>query len=449
MDIKIDISNVELETDRLILRPFEASDLDDLYAYASIPGVGEMAGWAHHESIETSKEILQAFIEGKEVFALFHKADQKVIGSLGVHSHSWTYEDEAYKHLKAKTIGYVLSKDYWGQGLVPEAVKAVLVYGFTTWSLEAFGICHFVENVQSRRVIEKCGFKFVKQGKYHAKQLDKYFDDMQYMMLRSDANLLDLYYSRGKEDGRLASRHGQVEFLTTMRYIEKYMMSGAKVIEIGAGTGRYSRHIADMGYPVEAVELIQHNIDTFKSNLKPGQDINITQGNALDLSGFADDTFDITLHLGPMYHLFTEADKRQAISEALRVTKPGGVVFVAYCLIDASYVQSGFNRKSYDIVEFFKKGKIDPVTFDAISVPEDIFSPIRKEHIDSLMACFDVERLHYVATDLLTHYIGEAIDEMDDELYDLYLRYHFAVCERADMVGVSNHILDVFRKGLS
>jgi SAM-dependent methyltransferase len=262
-------------------------------------------------------------------------------------------------------------------------------------------------------------------------------------------NSLENYYNSHDENSRLESRHGQVEFLTTMRYIERYLTPGAKVIEIGAGTGRYSRAIADMGYPVEAVELFQRNIDIFKANLRPEQKINITQGNALDLSFFFDNTFDITLLLGPMYHLYTEEDKRKAMSETLRVTKPGGVVFAAYCISDASLVLSGFQRKAFDIADYIKRGKIDPVTFDPVSVPEDIFELVRKEDIDRLMAGFDVERLHYVATDLFTRYIKDAVDEMDEETFALYLRYHFSVCERADMVGLTHHSLDVFRKGKS
>ena len=182
MDIPIDISNINIETERLILRPFSQSDLEDFYAYASVPGVGEMAGWPHHQSIETSKTVLQSFVANKDVFALFHKTDRKVIGSLGLHS-SWTNEDKQYKNLKAKEIGYVLAKDYWGQGLVPEAVTAVIDYRFENFDVEAFSIGHFVENIQSKRVIEKCGFTFIKKSQYYSKQLNRRYDDMKYIRL--------------------------------------------------------------------------------------------------------------------------------------------------------------------------------------------------------------------------------------------------------------------------
>lgn len=448
MDIRIDTSQIVIETERLILRSFEKSDLADFYAYASVSGVGDMAGWLHHESMETSERILHSFIEEKEVFAVFHKTDKKVIGSLGLHP-SWANEDERYKTYKVKEIGYVLAKEYWGQGLMPEAVGAVIEYGFNMLGIEAFTCGHFLENSQSRRVIEKCGFTFVKQSEFYAKQLQQSFKDMKYILLRisRQINPLANYYNNYNENGRLESKHGQVEFLTTMRFIEKYLSPGAKIFEIGAGTGRYSRAIADMGYEVEAVELFQHNIDVFEKSCNSEQKIKISQGNALDLSAFADGAFDITLLLGPMYHLYTEDDKLKAMSEALRVTRVGGVVFTAYCISDGSIVYSGFQRKAFDVAEYIKRGKINPETFDTFSVPEDIFELVRKEDIDRLISGFAVERLHYVSTDLFTNYMRSTVDAMTDEEFTLYLRYHFAVCERADMVGITHHSLDVLRKG--
>lgn len=183
MDIQIDITDTVLETRRLILRPWEESDLEDFYAYASVEGVGEMAGWRHHESIEVSRSILEDFMSHKNVFALVHRESGRAIGSLGLHP-SWANEDEAYRDLKVKEIGYVLSREYWGQGLMPEAVRAVIGFCFDTCGLDALTVGHFSVNGQSKRVIEKCGFQFVKESRYHAKQLGKDFDDMKYILLR-------------------------------------------------------------------------------------------------------------------------------------------------------------------------------------------------------------------------------------------------------------------------
>ena len=128
---------------------------------------------------------------------------------------------------------------------------------------------------------------------------------------------LAAYYSKGKEDGRLLSRHGSVEFITTVHYVEKYLRPGMRILEIGAGTGRYSHYFAQNGYEVDAVELMECNIEVFKAHTTPAEKINVTQGDALDLK-IEDEQYDITLLLGPMYHLYTVEDQKKALSEAMQ-----------------------------------------------------------------------------------------------------------------------------------
>lgn len=255
---------------------------------------------------------------------------------------------------------------------------------------------------------------------------------------------LTQYYSAYDEDARLRSRHGMVEFLTTMRYIERYLRPGMRILEIGAGTGRYSHTLARMGYAVDAVELVQHNIDIFREKTQPGEQVTIRQGNATDLRMLESETYDITLLLGPMYHLFTVAEQRKALSEAIRVTKTGGVVFAAYCGNEATMIQYCFQRGM--LREKRYQDLVDPVTFKATSDPTELFQLYRKEDIDALMADFPVTRLHYVGTDMATNYMRSEVDAMDDDLFQLYLRYHYVICERSDLVGASHHLLDVFRR---
>lgn len=256
--------------------------------------------------------------------------------------------------------------------------------------------------------------------------------------------ILTQFYENYDEDNRLMSGYGAVEFLTTLRYIEMYLRPNMRILEIGAATGRYSHHFARLGYPVDALELVEHNIEIFKKNTQPGEKITITQGNAKDLSAFADDTYDITLVLGPLYHLFTEEEKLQALSEAVRVTKKGGILFCAYCMGDASVLLYGFRRGK--IHELMEKCMLDPVTFHTFSKPWDLFELHRKEDIEALRSHFNVTPLHFVATDGYANHMRETLAEMDDEMFELYIRYHFATCERQDMIGYSNHTLDIFRK---
>ncbi len=261
-------------------------------------------------------------------------------------------------------------------------------------------------------------------------------------MQRKEA--LKNYYETHDEDSRLRSRHGTVEFLTTVKYIEKYLKPGMKIIEIGAGTGVYSHYFAQHGYDVDAVEIMEHNIEVFKKNTQPNETVTVTQGDAIDLKGFPDGAYDITLLLGPMYHLYTEEDKLSALREAIRVTKKGGAVFAAYCNNDMTAYGFLFGKEG--IKDDSLHDLIDFQTFKLSSTPKEVFTLYRKEDVDGLMSNFSVTRLHYVGVDMLTRFIKEAVDEMDDKTFEIYLKYHFSICERPDMAGATYHMLDIFRK---
>ena len=163
MNAEIDISKVVLRTERLTLRPWAEGDLNDLYEYASVDGVGQMAGWLPHKSKAESRGILKMFMDGKKTFAIDFGG--KVIGSLGIEEYN-EKELPEFGDKRGREIGYVLSKDYWGRGLMPEAVKAVIEYLFEVRNLDFLVCGHFVDNVQSMRVQEKCGFKHYKLVKY-------------------------------------------------------------------------------------------------------------------------------------------------------------------------------------------------------------------------------------------------------------------------------------------
>ena len=160
MNHPIDVSAVVLRTQRLTLRPWKETDADDLYAYASVDGVGQMAGWLPHQSREESAAIVRMFVEGKKTFAIEYEG--RVIGSIGVEE----YEEDDFPELADKAgreIGYALAKDHWGRGFMPEAVQAVIRWLFEDVGLEFLVSCHFIQNDQSRRVQEKCGFQHYKR----------------------------------------------------------------------------------------------------------------------------------------------------------------------------------------------------------------------------------------------------------------------------------------------
>ena len=159
MNADFQLNGLTIETDRLLLRPFQQADLRDLYEYASVPGVGEMAGWKHHETMEETQEILNMFIKQDKTFAIVLKESNKVIGSLGVEKYSLEEALSEFYDYIGREIGYVLSKDHWGKGIMPEAVTAVITHLFQVSDLDFLTCGYYDFNSQSKRVQEKCGFK--------------------------------------------------------------------------------------------------------------------------------------------------------------------------------------------------------------------------------------------------------------------------------------------------
>lgn len=264
-------------------------------------------------------------------------------------------------------------------------------------------------------------------------------------MTHKAAEAVRAFYESGEEDTRLLSKHGAVEFIVTTAYIDKYLQVNDRVLEIGCGTGRYALHYARMGYRVDALDLVQANLDVLEKNRGDCPGITVAQGTALDLSRYENDTFDVTLLLGPMYHLFTRQDKLQALNEALRVTKRGGVMFAAYCQLDASMVQTAFTGRT--LYDFLVQNKLlDEKTFLSISDPAGIFELYRKEQIDALDQELNARRLHYVGTDMFSYYRAEDIDALSDRLYQKYIAYTLSICENQNLTGASNHVLDVLQK---
>lgn len=257
-------------------------------------------------------------------------------------------------------------------------------------------------------------------------------------------NYIEEYYNRYDEEGRLLSRHGQVEYLTTMKYIRECLEGTAdpNILEVGAGTGRYSVTLAKEGYRVTAVELVAHNLEVLKSKLDGTESIQTLQGNALDLSDLPDNAYDLTMLLGPMYHLYTREDKIQAMTEAVRVTKPGGCILVAYCMNEASVISFVFRQNN---LQYTLDQNLLTPDWHCVSEPSELFDLVRTEDIASLNAEFPVERIKLIATDGATNYIRETVDAMDDRTFAKWVEYHFTICERQDLIGAAHHTLDILR----
>ena len=253
-------------------------------------------------------------------------------------------------------------------------------------------------------------------------------------------NNLEEYYNKFNEDKRLNTRRGQVEFITNMKYIHKYLKKGDKILDIGAGTGKYSLSLDKEGYEVTAVELVKRNIQIIN---KKNPHLKTILGNALDLSMIKDNTYDVVLLFGPMYHLKKREDQIKALAEAKRVTKKEGIIFVSYCMNDYAIITHGFIEGN--IQENIKNQQIDQ-EFKILENGNPLYDYVRIEDINEINKTTKLKRIQIVSSDGITNYIRGTINKMDEETFELYLKYHLSTCERKDFLGVSTHLLDILKK---
>lgn len=254
---------------------------------------------------------------------------------------------------------------------------------------------------------------------------------------------VSLFYDKIDEDSRLnRSRHGQLEYVTTMNYIHRYATPGAKVLEIGAGTGRYSIALAKEGYQVTAVELVESNLEVLKKNSSAIKDIASYQGDALNLGRFEDGQFDVTLLFGPMYHLYDKKDVHKAIEEAIRVTKSDGIILVAFLSVYAIMNDNYLNGTLAAGIEENFDSKFKVKHFE-----EQLFTGYDIVEFEQLFEAHKVKHLTTVAADgILELAEGRNDFKMSDEEFELFVKYHLAICEKRELLGSSSHLLYICRK---
>ncbi|MEZ3477379.1 MAG: methyltransferase domain-containing protein [Lachnospiraceae bacterium] len=265
---------------------------------------------------------------------------------------------------------------------------------------------------------------------------------------------LEAYYNKFNEEKRLNSRHGQVEYRISMKYIHIYLDEAAKrlggsgtdcrsqirLLDIGAGTGRYSVALAEEGYDVTAVELVRYNLGVLK---KKASSVKAMQGNALNLKKLESASYDVTLLFGPMYHLFGFEQKLRALSEARRVTKPNGVILVAYCMNEYSVITYGFKERN--VLSCMAEERFTE-DFKTISSPDKLYDYMRIEDIDALNEAAGLRRIKILSPDGPANYIRPFLNQLTDEEFELFVCYQMAVCERADLIGAGAHTVDILRR---
>lgn len=272
---------------------------------------------------------------------------------------------------------------------------------------------------------------------------------------------LTAHYNKFNEDKRLMRRHGQVEYITSMKYIHKYLeiLQGEnakdttlQILDIGAGTGRYAVELAKEGHDVTAVEYVKYNLGRLKQNAnvakkecqEAGKEflLQAYQGDARKLKRFAEDTFDLTLLFGPMYHLYSFEDKLQALMEAKRVTKPDGYILVAYLMNEYGVLTYGF--KEGHALECMADGRLDE-DYHCHSKEEDLYDYVRLEDMEALRDAAGLEHVQTISADGPADYMRRELNAMSEEMFAKFIEYHLSTCERPELLGAGAHTVDILR----
>ena len=262
-------------------------------------------------------------------------------------------------------------------------------------------------------------------------------------MMSTRKEIVSSFYNQVDEDSRhQRSRHGQLEYAVTMHYIHRFIKPGVRVLEVGAGTGRYSIALAKEGMDVTAVELVESNLSMLQKNSKGLSNIQSFQGDATCLNQFEDQIFDMTLVLGPLYHLYDSEDVRKAIDEAIRVTKKNGVILFAFLsvfgIMYANYFQGNWAAGQE---ENFTKN------YCVRHFKEQLFTGYDIKEFEMLFEEKPVQWITTTGTDGIVESIEDRSDfKITDEDFHAFVNWYLAFSEKRELLGNTNHLLYICRR---
>ena len=404
---------------------------------------------------DTARDVLQGFIDemnsGASIFCSILSNGGRFIGGVEVHGLDGDCPE----------LGIWIVPSEQKKGYAYEVLDAVLEYVVENNDKKEFFYEADVRNSASTKLLHKFMSKYdiTDEGveklvtdsdkelemQAHILRRSSVYQELDQMKRLGRTEIVTTFYEKADEDRRLEKRRqGQLEYFVTMNYIHKFIKEGDRVLEIGAGTGRYSIALAKKGYRVSAIELVEKNLKELRQNADGLTNIEAFQGDALDLERFEDNTFDVTLSFGPMYHLYDAKDQHKALDEAIRVTKPGGVILVAFlsahAIICTNYLYD-FLPTTVGIKENFDKN------YNVKHFKEQLFTGFDICEFEGLFEHKSVDHITTVAADNVLE-IAEARPDfqMSDEDFKAFADYQMHICEKREMLGTSSHLLYICRK---
>lgn len=257
-----------------------------------------------------------------------------------------------------------------------------------------------------------------------------------------DMMKLEEIYEYFNEEKRLnSSNASSVEFITTTNFIDKYLKKESKILDIGAATGAYSLHYAEKGYDVTSIEPVKRNVDILEAKITEDMNIKVYQGNALDLSYLEDNSFDVVLCFGPLYHLKSDEDKLRVINESKRVCKKDGKILFAYLSNDMVFVTETF---IYNTANHLLGDEYDKESFKLVDETPFCFMTVGK--MEELMIESNLNKVTHFAADGLAELMADKINKFSKDEFNEWMRFHLYTCEKPELLGYSNHVVFVASK---
>ncbi|MBQ7839547.1 MAG: GNAT family N-acetyltransferase [Lachnospiraceae bacterium] len=448
-----------LETERLILRPLTAADTEAVWLWASDAIVNKFMNYPLHKTREDTVDFLQREEQALDSDSLYDfgfviKETGELIGSGGI-----SYN----KEYKIWELGYNLRQDCWNQGYATEAAARIIKFGVDELKIERVLGRHAVDNPASGKVMEKNGFMFVRNGSYQKFDGSQTFKSREYILetgcrkegkektMEKNSRLQEIerFYDEQYEEWERLEWH-LPEFEVTKRYMLKYITGNKKVLDIGGGPGRYSIFLAQQGHEVTLLDLSGKNI---RQAINKAEEAGVhldscIHGNALWLHEYLyrEEQYDVVLLMGPLYHLLQEEDRIQALKEAMRMLKPGGIMIAAFISSYAPIQDYASDLSDYGdidhLLNYLNDGRNHAE--DAAEFTTSYFSS--REEARALMESAGLKELVFAGVENILCGKEKMLHALSDEQREKWLELAWRLSGDEKLLGMSEHFLYIGEK---
>lgn len=259
------------------------------------------------------------------------------------------------------------------------------------------------------------------------------------MEIKSES--VEAFYNSIDEEARLKRKHSnQIEFLTTVTYLDKCISPNSKILDACAGGGIYAYYLADRGHQLYAGDLVEKNVEAIRKNQENHAELKeIFIGSILDLQRYDHESFDTVLNLGSYYHLIDEEARKKSLEESIRVLKKEGLYAISYVNRYANIIK--FREMFTDDFEL-----LNEYLAHGYHSKNKVFYCTTPELIEKELENYGLQIMHHIATDGMKFIIGDVVNTLTEDAFNQWMAFHLKTCEDRSILGSSEHGLIIARK---